>query len=154
MKILIVEDDENKRGHIESFLRVERRETDVHQAASVISALQMIRSHSFDLIILDMTLPNYDIGEDRSSGGMHAFGGEEVLRQMNRFKISTPVIVFTQFETFGKPPDSMNLEELNQSMHEKFPRTYKGAVYYHAAIHDWTLELGDMIESIRGGSEQ
>jgi hypothetical protein len=56
------------------------------------------------------------------------------------------VIVITQFESFGEPPDNKGLAELDAELKEKFPELYKGAIYYHASIFDWSKELTEALE--------
>lgn len=147
MKILVVEDDENKRGQLSQFLRETFPGTELHLARSVQGGLKFIRVNPADLILLDMTLPNYDTGPDEPGGTTHIFGGRELLRQMDRFEIHVPTIVVTQFETFGKPPNAMKLPQLDAELRSEHSSFYKGAVYYHASILDWKDKLKAMINS-------
>lgn len=146
MKLLLVEDDDNKRSHILTHISTSQPALEVETAESLIAALRAIKRDRHSIVLLDMTLPNYDIDDDGSGGGMHAFGGEEFLRQVQRLRIPTSVIVVTQFETFGEPPDTKNLAELDADLRSQFPGLYRGAVYYHASIHDWTGTLNIMLE--------
>src|SRR5688572_24536067 len=98
MKILVVEDDENKRVEISQFLQQAYPDVAVELARSVQSGLRYIKNHSPTLILLDMSLPNYDTGPDEPGGTPHIFGGRELLRQLDRFDINVPAIVITQFE--------------------------------------------------------
>lgn len=149
MKMLLIEDDENKRSALEGFLRLKLPNASLDEAKSLQVGVRRARTTVYDLVILDMTLPNYDPSPDEPGGGaIHSFGGREFLKQMARFMITTPVIVVTQFEKFGKPPATTNLEELDQSLRREFSTTYRGAVYYHAAIVGWQQELIALIDSI------
>lgn len=141
MTILIVEDDENKRIQLSQFLESIIPDEVVIFERSLQSGVSKIRDESFDLIILDMTLPQYDLSPDEPSDDTHIFGGQEFLAQMDRFDIFTPVLVFTQFEVFGKPPNEMDLDSLNKSLKMEYPLIYKGFVYYHASINTWKDEL-------------
>lgn len=98
-----------------------------------------------DLLLLDMTIPNYDPGPDEPGGQTFAFGGRELLRQLDRFDIVLPVIIVTQFETFGKPPYTIGLAELDAEMRDEHASVYKGVVYYNAAIHGWKEQLRELI---------
>ncbi|MCA6116906.1 response regulator [Bradyrhizobium sp. WSM 1738] len=147
MMALIVEDDDNKREQLLSFLNERYPRLELKESASLIAAVRALKQLKPHLVILDMTLPNYDVVEGESGGGLHPFGGQEFLRQVSRFKIMTSVIVLTQFESFGEPPDAKGLEELDGELRENFPNTYKGAVYYHASIYDWTTALANTIET-------
>jgi DNA-binding response OmpR family regulator len=66
MKILLVEDDENKRAQLEHFIREFWPSSTLATAISLQSGLRALRADSFDVIVLDMTLPNYDQGTDET----------------------------------------------------------------------------------------
>jgi CheY-like chemotaxis protein len=149
--LLLVEDDENKRTQVLQFLRSRFPEFGVHTAASLMSGVRSAKANRPELVLLDMTLPNYDVGDGETGGTMHAFGGLEFLKQMRRLRVQTRVIVLTQFETFGTPPKIKDLPELDREMRDKFEPIYCGAVYYHASIENWTKELSDLIRRETAG---
>jgi CheY-like chemotaxis protein len=152
MNILIVEDDENKRAQLSQFLRRSFPEAQGIEARSLQSGLRIMRRNAPDLVLLDMTLPNYDAGFDELGGHPHIFGGGEFLRQMDRFDIIVPVIVVTQFETFGKDPHEIGLTELDKELETDHKNVYRGSVYYHAAIHGWEEKLEGLIRNVVSGS--
>jgi CheY-like chemotaxis protein len=148
MRILVVEDDENKRLQLRHFLSRTFPEAQVNEARSLQGGLRLIRQNPPDLVLLDMTLPNYDADFDEPGGQTHIFGGREFLRQMDRFDISTPVIVVTQFETFGKGTSEMGLSELDAELSADHGGIYKGSIYYHAAIHGWEEQLENSMKRV------
>lgn len=152
MNILIVEDDENKGAQISSFLRTEFPSAVLTLCRSLQSGLRSVRGALPDLVLLDMTIPNYDPGPDEPGGQTHPFGGREFLRQLDRFDIILPVIIVTQFETFGKFPNAIGLEQLDAEMRSEHSRVYRGAVYYNAAVHGWKSQLRSLIQSTTGDS--
>ena len=141
MRVLIVEDDENKRIQLSQYLETLISMESVSLERSLQSGVRKIRKESFDLVILDMTLPHYDVSPDEPSDDTHIFGGQEFLPQMDRFDVKTPVIVFTQFEVFGKPPNETDLVSLDLKLGREYPVIYQGVVYYHASINSWKSEL-------------
>jgi CheY-like chemotaxis protein len=142
VRLLLVEDDENKSVQLSRFVYAEFPEAELHLARSLQAGVRLVRKHAYDLVILDMTLPNYDAGPDEPGGGTtHSFGGREFLKQMDRFDISAPTIVVTQFETFGKASQTLDLDELDGQLMREHPENYVGSVYYHASIHGWHEEL-------------
>jgi CheY-like chemotaxis protein len=153
MKILVVEDDENKRVQISLFLREAYPQAEVDLARSVQSGLRNIKNNLPNLILLDMSLPNYDTGPDEPGGTPHIFGGRELLRQLDRFDINVPTIVITQFEIFGKPPNAMKLPQLDEELRAKHAPLYRGIVYYHASIHGWKDELRQLIDKALKGQD-
>jgi CheY-like chemotaxis protein len=141
MRLLVVEDDENKRNQILGFISERFSSVEVTAAESLQSGLKLIVGEHFDLILLDMTLPTFDIGIDEDGGRPRAYAGREILRQMDRRKIGTPVLVLTQFDKFGEGADALTLPELDGLLHQSHPNTYQGAIYYSSSVEDWKEEL-------------
>lgn len=146
--LLLVEDDEHKRNNIVLYVRETWPDVEISCAASLMSGVRKASVENPVLILLDMTLPNYDIIEGETGGGMHKFGGVEFLKQMRRRKMIMPVVVITQFETFGEPPNLKGLSELDTELKEQFSPIYKGAIYYHASIDEWVANLKNYINTL------
>jgi CheY-like chemotaxis protein len=145
IKLLIVEDDANKREQLHNLVADRFPALTVTDAESLIGGVRQLRHWNPDIVILDMTLPNYDPEDESNTGGMEAFGGEEFLRQVKRFQLSPSVIVVTQFETFGDIGESKGREELHSYLDQSFPETYRGMVYYHASLNTWSDELEKLV---------
>lgn len=148
MRILVVEDDENKKSRILEYLRSRHLQSDVVCAGSLVAGLRAAKQTTPDLVILDMTLPNYDGNGSDLDGKMHAFGGKEYLRQTARMAADTRIIVLTQFESFGEAPHVTSLKDLDDELQTRFSENYMGAVYYHASIDDWMDQLDSIISSL------
>ncbi|KAF2989831.1 response regulator [Methylocystis sp. MJC1] len=147
MNVLLVEDDQNKGTQLVNFIKDQFPDANIELVRSLQSAVRYIRKNHADIVLLDMTLPNYDAGPDEPGGGTtHSFGGREFLKQMERFQINVPVIVVTQFETFGQEPKALRLPELDAQLRRDHAPIYQGAVYYHASIHDWREKLRDAMK--------
>jgi CheY-like chemotaxis protein len=149
--MLIIEDDEIKREQLISFIKESFPEIQIIAVKSTQSALMKITSNKYDLIILDMTLPTFDYGGDEDGGRIRAYGGRDILRQMNRHRITTPVIMVTQFDRFGKGDESLTLEELDFELQTEHQINYKGSVYYNAAYDDWKSNLHKLILKYANG---
>lgn len=145
MKLLLVEDDENKGIQLSNYIREAFPSTHIQLERSLQSGIRRIRKERPDMVLLDMTLPNYDIGPDEPGGDPQIFGGRDFLDQMDRLEIIVPVIVITQYETFGKPPKS--LSQLDEELRANYSTSYRGVIYYHASIHEWKEQLKRRIET-------
>ncbi|MEE9926430.1 MAG: response regulator [Brucella anthropi] len=145
---LIVEDDVHKREQLVSFLKSRDENATVKQEVSLIGGIRALRSLKLDCVVLDMTLPNYDPENDGHIGSVLAFGGVEFLKQARRFKLETPVVVITQFETFGDDENAKDRKELENDLRQNFPSIFKGMVYYHASLNDWSEELSFLLDEI------
>lgn len=150
MKILIVEDEFDKR---------EKIKTHIHQILgemAVIVECESLRSGlskivvegGFDLILLDMSMPNFDISDDATDGGKpESFAGREIMAQMKLRGICTPVIVITQYRSFEK--GTVTLDGLLEQFKEKYSDFFMGAIYYNSAIEGWKKELTYYIDRFR-----
>lgn len=141
MNILIVEDDENKRSQLQLFIHMMFPGAQIAIAKSLQSGLRAILDANHDLIILDMTMPTYDIGIDEDGGRTQPYAGREILRQIERRDIVIPVIVVTQFDRFGEGANALTLKELDQQLRQEHPRDYMGSVFYSAAVEEWKQAL-------------
>lgn len=153
MKALFVEDDDVKRNRISELLVeiVPSMELDV--ARSLQSGLRKLKENHYSVIILDMTLPNYDPGPNEPGGKPQLFGGREFLRQMDRFDVPTPVIVVTQFAAFGQGSKLVDLSHLDNELRQEHGSIYKGAIYYNSAVQSWMSELGELVKDVLKGAE-
>jgi CheY-like chemotaxis protein len=130
MRILVVEDDEDKRRQVCEFLRSFNDGISIVEARSLQSGLQAIRTREFDMFIFDMTIPTFDIAEGEDGGRPQAFGGRELLRHMMRMRVTTPALVLTQFDRFGERPNVTTLKELEVELRTTYPRNFVEAIHY------------------------
>jgi len=141
MKILIVEDDENKRNHLTNFIMAEFPDFEISTAKSYQSGLRALVGFEYELVLLDMTMPTFDIDINEEGGRPQAYAGRELLRQMRRRNIETPVLIVTQFDKFGDSTSSITLKELDLKLKKEHQDNYLGAIYYNVTFSDWKKEL-------------
>jgi CheY-like chemotaxis protein len=145
MKVLIIEDDDEKGEHLLRFLS-EQYGIPATIARSFQSGLRAILDSTPDLILLDMTMRNYDRTVLEDGGRPHAFAGREILRQMRRERLNTPVIVVTHFDRFGADDNFVTLNELSAELKSRFPN-YLGTVQFKNNVDDWKPSLASLIDS-------
>lgn len=142
MKILIVEDEFDKREKICSFLNSQYiGSVEIVECESLRSGLRAVTvSKDVDFILLDMSMPGFDITDDEPGGGEpESYAGKELMAQMRLRNIKIPVIVITQYKNFDKGAKS--LEDLTAEFSLAFPEIFIGAVYFNSAIEGWQREL-------------
>lgn len=146
---LIVEDDGFKERQIAGLIHMIDPTIEIERAHSVNSCLRSLESGSrIDLILLDMSLPNYDVGATESGGTPQGFGGRTVLYAMEAQGIKIPVIVVTQFEQFRDGEDILDLAMLRDELHHEFGDTFKGLVFYSGSGEKWRQELTRAIDDV------
>lgn len=147
MKILIIEDDTNKLKQIEVFLTENFSEVEIMDARSYQSGLKKLHEGSFDFVLLDMSLPTYDIKSGEDGYRFRRLAGQEILSELKRRRKEDRVIVVTQFETFGEGDNYIDLKDLKAMMEKDFIPNYLGTVYYNPGQNVWKTELKETIDN-------
>ncbi|WP_126933660.1 response regulator [Corallococcus sp. AB018] len=141
MKILIVEDDQFKSKQITALVRESFPAASMAYARSVHSGKEEVRQGEVDFILLDMSLPAYDIGSNDPGGRPQAFGGRELLGYMDFLGLSIPTIVVTQFERFGVGEEEMDILTLGSILRTSFSDNFVDIIYYNVASEQWKHSL-------------
>jgi CheY-like chemotaxis protein len=152
MKVLLVEDEDPKLDAIARYLRDELPTADVCVARSVKSALGRIQEGGVDLVVLDMSLPTFDISRDESGGRPQGFGGREVIRFLDAEEIALPVVVVSAYESFSsKGGRNVQLQTLASELANDYPDLIRGVVYFNSSSGSWIEELNGFVKSIIEG---
>jgi CheY-like chemotaxis protein len=142
MKILIVENDPLKSSQIELFLQeIGLANSEINICKSFQSGLESILTKHYDFLILDMSIPTFDITEMDDGGETLDRGGEIILQEMEREGIKIKALILTQYEEFG----GVSLEEIDNTLKEEFPDFYLGCIYYNTIQVNWQNELKEII---------
>lgn len=142
MKILLVEDEYPKRQNILNFLKGLKLDLEISFANSANSALDSIDSEIPDLMILDMSLPTFDINDHDNGGTPRGFGGEDVLRILLIQEIVCKTIVVTGYESFLKDDGlSLDIDKLKQSLQFEFPEYILDVIHYNSTNDSWKTSL-------------
>lgn len=148
MKYLLIEDDSNKSKQIIDFIYEKFSRDTVELRKSYQSGLKEIFKQQYDLILLDMQLPTFDIKSGEDGYRFRKLAGLDILSEIKRKKRLCKVIIVTQFETFGEGEYHLDLAGLKSILSNEFSGIYIDAVYYHAAQTKWKEELERLINNI------
>lgn len=143
MRVLIIEDTEAKMKVIEECVRGNGEEWEFTEAMSYSAGIQKIYAGGWNLILMDMSLPTYNISRTESGGTKKPVAGKELMARMLSRKIFIPVIIITQFDTFG---DNQSLESLNKEFEEEYTQIWRGTISYDKP--GWQEQLLKLIEEI------
>lgn len=139
MNILIVEDTEDKMRVIEKSILNIWEDSCFVEAMSYSDGIKRIYENKWDLILLDMSLPTYNITHTESGGIKKPIAGQEIIKRMHSRRINVPTIVITQFDIFGET--KISLESLNEEFREKYKHIWLGTVSYDKPGWQNTLEV-------------
>jgi CheY-like chemotaxis protein len=148
MSWLLIEDDPNKAKQLNDFLAENYPLESVKLCRSYQSGLKNIFEGSYNLVLLDMSLPTFDISPEEDGYAHKQLAGQEILRELKRKRKIIKTIVVTQFESFGDTASSLSLDALKQKLKDMFPENYIGTVYYNASQSQWKKDLKIMLDKV------
>jgi CheY-like chemotaxis protein len=141
MRVLVVEDDPYKLQRLQAFVGDALRGADIIACKSYQSGLQEAIEGSPDIIVLDMSLPTYEVTATESGGRSRPFGGREILDEIKRKGQCPWVIVVTGLPSFGEGKEKMSLDQMKAILRVEFAGMYRGTIYYHASESEWQAAL-------------
>jgi DNA-binding NarL/FixJ family response regulator len=142
MKILLIEDTQFKIENLVTFLKESFGWEDITIKKSYNAALNEILSESvYDLIILDISIPNFDTSIKDYSGDFMPSGGKFLLNQIYLREVNSKVIVVTLFENFD---DGNEIKSLDKMFCDYYNEIYLGYVLYNSD-QKWKNNLDKII---------
>lgn len=144
MKLLLVEDDEHKMNDIISYIDTLKKNIIVETARSVESGVQAAVDNRYDLVLLDMTIPNFDITEKSDGGKSYKNGGEIIVKELIDEEVAFRCAVITQYETFNNE----TIDQISQRIRQLCGDDYLGYVKYSTNTESWRQGLKELIEHV------
>jgi len=147
-KILFIEDNLIKMEAVLNVLRMNFQDVDITTKDSFRSGLRELIGNSYDILLLDMSLPTWDREGVKKQEGFERFGGETIMREMKRKRKLTPTIVITMFSEFGIGKSFIDLVDLDKHLRSEFKEFYNGYVKYSSSEKKWEDELKSALEKL------
>lgn len=152
MDLLLIEDDNNKSKQIINAIReVYSTKFNISEAHSFQKGMKKIRTENYDCLLLDMTLPTYDIDTNHSGGETKKFGGIEILEEMKIRDIHLKTIIITQFDTFGEGKNLITIKELRKDLKRDYSENFEEIIYYNSSLTTWRDRLIKILERYSKG---
>ncbi|MCC5064159.1 response regulator [Xanthomonas campestris] len=148
--ILVVEDDSFKLAMVLDFLRGIAPKARIRTATSYASARSEM-SNPTRVVVLDMSLPSYDVRQGEPGGEAQGLVGLRLLHLMNDFCLDVPTIVLTQYTSHYDGERRVDLGDLRESLKNDFPHLVKGVIYYSSSSDEWRDEMRVVLTSISEG---
>jgi CheY-like chemotaxis protein len=141
MNVLLVEDEDPKLAGVIHFLEEFHPEIHVAVARSVKSGLESLKTTLPHLLLLDMSLPTFDITAIEPGGRPQGFGGIEVIRYLDSIDTTVPTIVVSGYEAFAKDGKNIELKALASELMRDYPTIIRGVVYFNPLDGEWARDL-------------
>jgi len=139
--LLFVEDSEYKKNLVIDFIDSLGLNIDIQHASSFTSGSQAIAKNSFDIILLDLSLPTFDKSEQEAGGRFRAFGGKEIARKLIRAQKKSKIIFITQYESFSDKDNFYTFDSLREQLSSELSPNYVGMIHFHSFKSGWKDEL-------------
>jgi DNA-binding NarL/FixJ family response regulator len=151
MKILFIEDHPHKRGQVQNFLSETFSDAIIEVRGSYNSGLRelILNNKEYDILLLDISMPNYDISPEENGGDFLPFAGKLILKEMYLREIPTKAIVVTMHGSFE---DGTKIAELDKELKSEFNENYIGYVYFSQISIEWKDQLENIIKQIKNDS--
>lgn len=148
MKILLIEDHPLKQAQITKFVLEKFDNCEIETKSSYISGLKELKiNHTkYDVLLLDISMPNYDISSEDSGGDWMPLAGKNILKEMYLRDISTKAIVITMH---GSYDDGTKITDLHTDLQKGFADNYIGYVYYSQINEDWKEKLCQLLNTLK-----
>jgi DNA-binding NarL/FixJ family response regulator len=149
MRLLIIDDSEYKIQSLQAVVKECLGGSETKVAKCFQTGVRVLNEFKPDLVLLDMSLPTSERSDGELEGRTRIFGGKDILAEMKFEGIKSKVVVVTQFDHFGEPPNSINLETLLSQLKNSFPELYAGGVYYSNVDASWREKLRAILQAIK-----
>jgi len=146
-RFLLADDNLEKLASIETLLKDNFEECEIESSHSYNSTIKKAKTGNFDLLILDMSMPTFDQKEG-TSAPIKPLAGRDVLSKLKYKKSPLKVIVVTQFDIFGRMSDTIDLQDLENTLEENFRDNFVGCVYYDPRSSSWSDNLVELVKDV------
>ncbi len=149
MNFLVIEDDEYKKDKIIHCLEDTFKDFKYSYVKSVSSALSELDKLAPEtIVLLDMSLPTYDLDETSSGGRPQGFGGIEILRNMEFYELQNKVIVITQYESIAFDNRILDANDLRIELAQEFPENFYELIQFNVVTDSWKVELTSKLNEL------
>ena len=149
-RILLVEDEIHKKEELSTCLReFFGQSVNIQHVDSVHAAFWAVSTEDFDLIILDMALPNFSPdGSLAERGYDQALGGVEVLRALQSRQICSKVIIITQYPEITVGGKRLKLGSASDALSKRYQQNVLGSVLYRYKSPGNSAKLKNMLKRV------
>lgn len=145
--VIIVEDNIQKKKKVLDFIESVNSLKVIEIASSYTSGCQVIDKfgNDADLILLDISLPTYDINNSSPGGNFRPFAGREIARKIIRRKMNVKIIFITQYNSFSENSKSYNFQELRDELIKDCKENFLGMIQFDSTKENWKVDLTKLI---------
>lgn len=141
MKALIIEDGASK---LQS-ARIALAGWEIEVASSVNAAKMLIRKNSYDLLVVDMNLPTFDM-DTGESGRIQHDGGISLMKYARNFQTQAKYILFTQYDNLVIEGEVVSLRDITVQLTARHQNSFLGSVLYNSENDRWMSDFANLLK--------
>lgn len=144
MNILIVEDDTFKADALKEYVLEIVPNANITVAKSFRSGCHAAFEGKYEILLLDMTMPNFDVANSENGGDTLKNGGELIMRELLDEAVPFKAVIISQYETFNNE----TIEQIDARLKELCSSNYLGWIKYSTKNIDWKEKLNKLISDV------
>lgn len=159
MKVLLVDDNSFKRNYIYNYIVSLKKGIIIDTALSIESGISKGLENDYDLLLLDMDLPQFDQTEDDKSrnpsnddgkpfkdgGKIFKNGGEFIAEELIEENKDFLCSIITQYDRFS---NGRTIEEIDKRLQKLCGSKYLGYIKFNIIKENWKETLKKTIENV------
>jgi CheY-like chemotaxis protein len=147
---MVADDESPKLSSVVEFLEGSLADISITKTRSVRSTIDVLKRVRPDILVLDMSLPTFDVAPGEKGGRPQNLGGEEVLRYMEFYDLSCPVIIITQYDHFSDNGKHIPLAKVAMRLRLEHPNNFKDMIHYGGSTSTaWRSDLKAAMEQLK-----
>ena len=146
-KILVVEDDEFKLSSLKQFLVNSFKSVELHEATNLYDATIIINDITFDLILLDMSIPSHPFKVAGGTPKSLPIGGLQVIFELKSLKRTDDCIIITQYPEIEICGSHYPTAKAEKSIFEHYNYRVLKCIQYSEGASLWKSELTKALSS-------
>ncbi len=150
MNLAIIDDSRSKITQISALINSLAPECTIEVARSFSSGRKLILAKTFNLLVLDMTLPTFERVDGTLEGENRHFGGRQLLEEIRYYQVPSKAIIVTQFEKFGSGADIIEFKPLMSKLLTDHKDVLVGGVYFERNSSKWQETFTEMFRRCLG----
>lgn len=153
MRLLLVEDDEFKATDLAKAVSESVGDVVVDRAASVTSASRAILEGEYDLCVLDMSLPTFDLSGPGGGGSPQGQGGLDVLRLARHIEHPPAFLIVTQYPDIEIDRVDVPLSRAGKHLRAAFGADVLECIHYEFDSDAWRFAFQAALDNLKSRTQ-
>lgn len=144
-RVLVLEDDSYKCERLSALVKEHIMGAEISSVSDVSSAVRLIASQVFDLVLLDMALPSHPVVSGGGAPMSLLTGGLEILFELSSLGRKDECIVITQFPEIEIAGIFYSVANAAMAIRSELSCQVSACIQYSQESDDWAEQLKNLL---------